>query len=66
MENQPKHVIRSKTFWVNVMGLLAAVVGAFVPSVGAFIAEHFGAMGGAWALVNIALRLITKDKVYLA
>lgn len=56
---------QSKTFWVNVMALVALIVAQFSPSASAFITEHFAEAGGAWALINIALRLITKDKIQL-
>lgn len=58
-----KSLIQSKTFWVNILGLIAMIVGVFSPSVGQFIADHFAAAGSAWAIVNLILRAITKDKI---
>lgn len=62
MENS-KSKFLSKTIWVNIFAGLAMIIGVFSPSVAAFMQEHFNAVGGGWALVNIALRLITKKEL---
>lgn len=53
----------SKTILVNIVMGLAMVIGAFSPSVASFIQENFAATGGAWAFVNIVLRIITKQEI---
>jgi hypothetical protein len=62
MANEPvvsKPIYQSKTFWVQVLAVVALVV----PASSQFISEHLGASGGAWAFINIVLRMISKDKV---
>jgi membrane associated rhomboid family serine protease len=56
-----KKIFQSKTFWIQVLALVAVMV----PASAGFITEHLGASGAVWALVNVALRLITKDKVQI-
>lgn len=60
---QGKKWYLSKMIMVNIMAGLAMIIGVFMPGVAAFISEHFSAVGGGWALVNIALRLITKEEI---
>lgn len=50
-----KNIIKSKTFWINVLSIAAAVTG-IVP----INAEAAAIIVGC---VNIALRVITKDPV---
>lgn len=50
---------QSKTFWLQVLGCVAIAV----PSSAEFIRANLGEAGAAWALINIVLRLISKDKV---
>ena len=57
-----KNILKSKTFWIQVLGIVALVV----PSSAGFIAEHLSATGAAWAIINIVVRLVTKDKVTIA
>jgi len=57
-----KNILKSKTFWIQVLGIVALVV----PASAGFIAEHLGASGAAWAIINIVVRLVTKDKVTIA
>ena len=61
MEPIVKPIYLSKTFLVQVF----AIVALLVPASSAFIAEHLGATGGAYAFINIVLRLVSKDKVEL-
>jgi hypothetical protein len=56
----------SKTILVNIMMGLAMIVGQFYPSAQAIIMEYLGEAGTAWALINIVLRLITKDRVSIS
>lgn len=60
---QGKKWYLSKMILVNMIAGLAMIVGVFMPSVAAFMTEHFSAVGGGWALVNIALRLISKKEI---
>jgi uncharacterized membrane protein YqaE (UPF0057 family) len=62
MVNEKKW-FESKMIMVNIMAGIAMIVGVFMPSVGAFIAEHFSAVGGGWAMLNIVLRLVTKKEI---
>jgi len=49
----------SKTVWVNVVMLVAAVV----PASQAFLAQHFSEAGIGWSLINLVLRAITKEEL---
>lgn len=62
MDNK-KPFYLSKTIMVNILAGVAMIVAVFQPSVGAFIQEHFSAVGGGWAILNVALRLITKKEI---
>ena len=53
----------SKTILVNILMSVAVIIGQFNPSTAAFIQEHFSATGAAWALVNVILRLLTKQEI---
>jgi hypothetical protein len=59
----------SKTIIINaIMGVVGAVA-AFVPGaavVSQFITNHAAEIGMVWGLINIVLRLITKDKISLS
>ena len=57
-----KSIFKSKTFWIQVLGIVAVVV----PASAEFITEHLGASGAAWALINVVVRLVTKEKVIIA
>lgn len=60
-----KPFYQSKTFWVQVLGVLGLVVGAKVPAIGNFIKDYFSELGAGWAFVNIVLRAVSKDKISL-
>lgn len=53
----------SKTILVNVLAGLAMILAGFQPGIAAFIQENFSAVGGGWAIVNVALRIITKQEI---
>lgn len=57
---------QSKTILVQIIGGLAIIVGVFVPSVGDFLKNYFSEAGSAWAIVNIILRFVSKDKVSIS
>lgn len=56
----------SKTILVNLVMGLAMIIGQFNPSIQAVLVEYLGEAGTAWALINIVLRLITKDSVSIS
>ena len=49
----------SKTLWLQVLAILVIVV----PASGAIVHEYFAETGIAWAIINMVLRLISKDKL---
>lgn len=49
----------SKTLWMQVLAIVAIVL----PASKEFIAQYFSELGIGWALVNMVLRLISKDKI---
>jgi len=56
-----KNILKSRTFWVQVLGIVALAI----PASSGFISENLGASGAAWAFINIVLRLVTKEKVQI-
>lgn len=60
---QGKKWYLSKTILANIFMGIAMIAGAFVPEVSAFIKEYFAEAGMGWALLNIVLRLITKEEL---
>jgi hypothetical protein len=59
MENKKPWL--SKTLWINV---IMAVV-AFIPPVSAWIVAHPDVLVIGFTLVNVILRLVSKDKISL-
>lgn len=57
-----KNVLRSKTFWLNLLVALAPLVSNHVE---ARVAEYTPQFTLIWGAMNILLRLVTKDKVVL-
>lgn len=55
----------SKTILANILVGLGLIVGQFVPGVNDFIQAHFTAVGDAWAIVNVGLRLVTSGKIQI-
>lgn len=49
----------SKTLWMQVLAIVAIIV----PGSANFIKEYFSEVGMGWALINMILRLISKDKI---
>jgi hypothetical protein len=64
MDSKPWYL--SKTILVQLLGAIAIIAGLFSPSVGAFIKDNFSEVGAAWAIVNVVLRLVTKDQVSIS
>lgn len=58
MENTKKPWL-SKTVWLNVL----ALVGQFIPGVGEWSAAHPDIILSGFAIANIILRALTKDKL---
>lgn len=64
--------MESKPFWqskiilVNMLMGVAMVLAAFSPSASEFIKNYFSEAGSAWALINVVLRLVTKNKVEIS
>lgn len=54
---------QSKTILVNILAGIAMIVAQFYPAAAVVIHEYLGEAGTAWAIINIVLRLISKDKV---
>lgn len=64
METKPWY--SSKTILVNIVMGVALIVAQFNPSAAAFIKDYLGEAGAAWAVINVILRLVTKDKVSIS
>jgi len=58
-----KSIFKSKTFWTNVVAFVAAVSTAFGVDIGLDADSQVAIVGGVMAVVNIVLRVITKDPV---
>ncbi|WP_435100811.1 hypothetical protein [Arhodomonas sp. AD133] len=56
----------SKTLWVNVLALIAAVTGALGIDVGLDAETQTAIVGGIMGVVNIVLRLVTDRPVTVA
>lgn len=52
---------QSKVVLVNMLMGVAMIVAVFSPDVAEFIKMHFSETGGAWALINIALRIFKSN-----
>lgn len=61
MTKESKHMLTSKTFWVNLIALVAILLGTQGVAISP---EEQGAMvAGILAIVNVALRLVTTKPV---
>jgi hypothetical protein len=58
---EAKKWYQSKVVLANIVCGLALVVGQFIPGVSEFVQAHFTAVGDAWAIVNVALRVIGSN-----
>ena len=61
METKP--ALQSKTLWLN---FIAAASALFAPNVQSFIAAHPTEVMVGFALLNMALRAVTKGKIEIA
>ena len=53
----------SKTLWTNVVAGIAAVSTAFGLELGLDAETQVAIVGGVMALINIVLRLVTKNRI---
>lgn len=60
MEQKPFYL--SKTLWLQVIGVIMIIV----PTTRALLQEYFAEAGMGWAMINIILRLISKDKLSIS
>jgi len=58
-----KPMYMSKTIWVNVVMAVVAIIAAWVPKAAEIVNEEAVLM--VFALINVLMRLISKDKVVL-
>lgn len=65
MENV-KPLWQSKTILVNIIMGVCMILAQFNPGASAFIQQYLGEAGTAWAVINIILRIVTKDKVSIS
>jgi len=59
----PKKAWMSKTLWANLLMAVIAVIAVWVPAVASIVNEEAVLM--LFAMVNMVLRLVTKDKIVL-
>lgn len=61
METQPvKPALYSKTLWVN---LISAALVLFWPAGNAYMVAHPEVVAGAFAVINVILRFVTKGPI---
>lgn len=66
--NDSKKPWLSKTLWLNFIGGIASAVAVFYPNanvVTQFIASNAVAIGTVWSVLNMILRVVTKDAISL-
>lgn len=56
----------SKTILVNLLMAIAGVVAVFKPEVAVFAKDYLGEGAAIWGIINLVLRVITKDKVSIS
>lgn len=61
-DENSKPFYQSKTFWVQAFALVALAV----PASREFIKDNLGESGAIWAVVNMLLRLFSKDKITIS
>lgn len=66
MEPAVKPWFLSKSILVNIIMGIAMIIAAFKPEFAAVIKEYLGEAGTAWAIINIVLRIISKDKISIS
>jgi len=58
-----KNILQSKTFWANIVSVLAVIAAGRGLEIDA--ATQAGIVAGVMAVVNIIMRLVSKDRVTL-
>lgn len=53
----------SKTILVNIFMAVAMIIAQFKPETAEVVKHYLGEAGVAWAVINIVLRIVTKDKI---
>lgn len=56
-----KSVLKSKTFWMQVL----LVLGMLVPAIQENVVNNPELFASIWGGLSVALRFITKDKIFL-
>jgi hypothetical protein len=59
MEN--KKWYESKVILANMIAGLCMILATFLPGVSEFLSVHFAEAGGAWAILNIILRVFKSN-----
>lgn len=62
LQEQSKKWYLSKTLWMQVLAIVAIIV----PASSKIIQEYFTEAGIGWALINMLLRIISKDKIEIS
>lgn len=60
-----KPIYLSKTFWMQVIAIAVLLLGTKLPGVSDFLKTYFAEVGTGWAVVNMILRLVSKDQISL-
>lgn len=60
---EKKSWYESKSIWMNLFAGMAMILAVFFPPAAEFIKTYFAEAGVGWAILNIALRLVTKKEV---
>lgn len=53
----------SKTILAQLIAALVIIAGVFFPPAAEFLKQYFAEAGIGWAMVNVVLRLITKQEI---
>ncbi len=56
----------SKTILVQIIAGVAMILAQFQPEMAKILSENFSEVGMGWVIINIVLRLVTKDKIQLS
>lgn len=62
---ETKRLIQSKTFWTNIIALVAMIVASQGVDIGLDVETQGTLVAGILAVTNIALRVVTHQRVTL-
>lgn len=62
VEETKKPWYLSKTLWMQVLAIVAIII----PASAEFIKQYFAEAGIGWALINMILRLVSKDQIEIS